>query len=210
MTERFGKRLAACVLLASSTAALSAETVVVINRTGRAIEIVQAAPDGRDQWGDDLIPGSTVLDGESVSLDLIGPAPWAFRLMDSAGEVYVLYDIDPAFSGKLTVGPEHLARLSDLAGTVRRIRLNNMTGETLVSLRISPSSDGEWGGDVLAGRSVRNGEIADIVLQAAPGALSFDIRFDLLVGNDEIPYVKDSVILTDGASLVLTSSSLRH
>ena len=203
MKRRFG--ILSAVLVLSLSAAASAETITVVNRTGRALEIIQAAPAGTDQWGDDLIPDRTILDGESAGLDLIGPSPWAFRMIDSAGEVYVLYDVTPALTGKITIRPENQARLSELAGGERTISLSNRTGSAIVSLRISASSDGVWGNDVLGGRSIRNGETADVELEATPGALSFDIRFTILVGNEEISYEKDSVILTDGASLVLTA-----
>ncbi|MDF1569903.1 MAG: hypothetical protein P1P77_17950, partial [Spirochaetaceae bacterium] len=59
------------------------QSVTVVNRTGHTIELIQAAPSGVDHWGDDLIPGRVVLDGESVILNLSGPSPWAFRFLVS-------------------------------------------------------------------------------------------------------------------------------
>jgi len=184
---------------------LPAESLTVVNRTGSIIEFIQAAPAGEDQWGDDLIPGQVVLDGESVFLDLIGSAPWAFRMIDSDAIVYVLYDVTPAMSGKLTVGPENQARLSVFAGAVRNISVANRTGGTITSLQISAATDSSWGPDVLDGRYIRQGETGKIIITAVPGALSFDIQFTLISGNQEITYVKKDVILTDGASLVLTA-----
>lgn len=181
------------------------ESLTVINRTGAVIELIQAAPAESDQWGDDLIPGLVMLDGESLSLELIGPSPWAFRMLDSEGVVYVLYDVMPAMTGKLTVGPEHQARLALIAGAERSISLTNRTGSTIISLRISSITDGDWGSDVLSGRYIRHGESVDILFEAVPGTLSFDIRFTLITGNLEIPYEKSAVILTNGASLVLTA-----
>lgn len=205
MIPRYGHLIAVVFFLVAAVSGFS-ENILVINRTGRAVEIIQVASHGNDQWGEDLIPEKTVLDGESVRLDLIGPSPWAFRMIDSSGEVYVLYDVAPALSGKVTVGPEHLARLSEFAGTQRCFRLNNRTGATIISLRISPSNDGRWGPDLLGGRSLKDGETTEIDLQATVGSLSFDIEFTLLLGNEEIPYEKNSVILTDGASIVLTAA----
>jgi len=184
---------------------LSAESLTVVNRTGSVIELIQAAPAGEDQWGDDLIPGQVVLDGESITLDLIGSAPWAFRMIDSDAVVYVLYEVKPAISGKLTVGPENQARLSAFAGVLRNISIANRTGSTITSLQISAATDSSWGPDVLDGRYIRQGETGEIVITTVPGTLSFDIQFALISGNQEITYVKKDVILTDGASLVLTA-----
>jgi len=190
-------------LLFFSLSCLWAESLTVVNRTGSVIELIQAAPAGEDQWGDDLIPGQVVLDGESVTLDLIGSAPWAFRMIDSDAVVYVLYEVTPAISGKLTVGPENQARLSVFAGALRNISIANRTGSTITSLQISASTDSSWGPDVLEGKYIRQGETGEITVKAVPGTLSFDIQFTLLSGNQEISYVKTDVILTDGASLVL-------
>ncbi|MCK5249439.1 MAG: hypothetical protein KAJ98_05700 [Spirochaetaceae bacterium] len=186
---------------------LFSESLTVINRTGAMIELIQAAPAESDQWGDDLIPDQVMLDGETVSLELIGPSPWAFRFLDSEGVVYIMYDVMPAMTGKLAVGPEHQARLLLFAGAEREITLMNRTGSTISSIRISSTTDGDWGSDVLSGRFLRHGESTDISFEAVPGTLSFDIRFTLISGSLEIPYEKSAVILTDGASLVLTAQS---
>jgi len=190
-----------------SLTGLFSESLTVVNRTGSVIELIQAAPAGEDKWGDDLIPGQVVLDGESVSLDLTGSAPWAFRMIDSDSVVYVLYEVLPAISGKLTVGPENQARLSAYAGAERNISITNRTGSAVSSFRISAVSDNSWGPDGLDGRYIRSGETADININAAPGTLSFDIQFTLISGNQVIPYEKSDVILTDGASLVLNLHS---
>ncbi|RKX80363.1 MAG: hypothetical protein DRP60_03425 [Spirochaetes bacterium] len=190
-----------------SLTGLFSESLTVVNRTGSVIELIQAAPAGEDKWGDDLIPGQVVLDGESVSLDLTGSAPWAFRMIDSDSVVYVLYEVLPAISGKLTVGPENQARLSAYAGAERNISITNRTGSAVSSFRISAVSDNSWGPDVLDGRYIRSGETADININAVPGTLSFDIQFTLISGNQVIPYEKSDVILTDGASLVLNLHS---
>ncbi len=196
------KYLTAVIFFLSLTGLFS-ESLTVVNRTGSVIELIQAAPAGEDQWGDDLIPGQVVLDGESVSLDLIGLAPWAFRMIDSDAVVYILYEVMPAISGKLTVGPENQARLSVYAGAERNISITNRTGSAVSSFRISAVSDDAWGPDVLDGRYIRSGETADIMINAVQGVLSFDIQFTLISGNKEIPYEKSDVILSDGASLVL-------
>ena len=193
-------------LFLSSFTLLPAESLTVVNRTGSVIELIQAAPAGEDQWSGDLIPGQVVLDGESVSLDLIGSAPWAFRMIDSDAVVYILYEVAPAISGKLTVGPENQARLSVFAGTHRTISIANRTGSTITSLQISAATDSSWGPDVLDGRYIRQGETGEITITTIPGTLSFDIQFTLISGNRETAYVKSDVILTDGASLVLTAS----
>lgn len=190
-----------------SITCLFSESLTVVNRTGSVIELIQAAPAGEEQWGDDLIPGQVVIDGESVSLDLIGQAPWAFRMIDSEAVVYILYEVFPAVSGKLTVGPENQARLSVYAGAERNISITNQTGSALSSFRISAVSENVWGSDVLDGRYIRSGETADIVINTVPGTLSFDIQFTLISENQEIPYEKSDVILTDGASLVLSLHS---
>ena len=200
--RRIAATLLAVLLLALG---LGAESVAIVNRTGRTLDLIQAAPSGRDQWGDDLIPGRVVLDGESVGLDLVGQAPWAFRFLDSRGEVYVLYDVDFSRTGKLTVGPEHMARLSRIAGERREVSVANRTGAPISSLRISAVDDGAWGDDVLAGRYIRDGETAVVTVSARPGALSVDIRFTLIADNREIAYEKTEVILTDRASLVLSA-----
>ena len=190
-----------------SLTGLFSESLTVVNRTGSVIELIQAAPAGEDQWGDDLIPGQVVLDGEFISLDLIGSAPWAFRMIDSDAVVYILYEVMPAISGKLTVGPENQAQLSVYAGAERDISITNLTGSTVSSFRISAVSDNNWGPDVLDGRYIQLGDTAGISINAVPGTLSFDIQFTLISGNQEIPYEKSDVILTDGASLVLSLHS---
>ena len=192
------------IIFLVSASFLYCESLVIINRTGAVIELVQAAPAGSDQWGGDLIPDQVILDSESVSLDLIGPSPWAFRMMDTEGVVYVLYDVMTANTGKLTVAPEHQARLAVFAGARREITITNKTGYTITSLRISSVNDGVWGADMFSGRFLRQGESDKVVFNATPGTLSFDIRFTLISGNQEIPYEKTNVIMTDGASLVLS------
>ena len=74
------------------------------------------------------------------------------------------------------------------------------------SIIITPqTTDGTWGPDVLSGRYVRDGESVTVEMEARPGTLSFDISFTLISDGREITYEKNSVILTDGASLVLTA-----
>ena len=197
------KLLAAALLLLSGFPLFS-DSLTVVNRTGSVLELIQAAPSGEDQWGEDLIPGRVVLDGESVILDLIGTAPWAFRMVDSEDVVYVLYDVMPSSRGKLTVGPENQARLSVYAGSSRTISIANRTGAAISALRISSVQDNSWGSDVLGGKYIRQGETAHITFTTVPGALSFDILFTLITENQEASYEKNNVILTDGASLVLT------
>ncbi len=191
------------IILLFFASSLFSESLTVVNRTGSVIELIQAAPAGVDHWGEDLIPGLVILDGESLMLDLLGTSPWAFRMLDSEAVVYILYDVMPAISGKLTVGPENQAILAMFAGSVRELKFTNRTGSTISSLRISSVSDSEWGRDILAGRYLRQGESADVSIEAIPGTLSFDIRFTLISENQEIQYEKSDVILTDGASLIL-------
>jgi hypothetical protein len=191
-------------ILLLGSAALSAESVTIVNRTGTDIELIQVVPEGSGNWGDDLIPNRVVNDGESTVLDLAGSPPFSMRLLDTAGVVYVLYDVVPGRTGKISVGPEHRAELTRLAGSRRLINIANRTGNTITSLRISAVDDGIWGKDLLSGRFIRNGETMDIVLETVPGILDFDIRFTLSTGTREVPYEKPSVILTDGASLVLS------
>jgi hypothetical protein len=198
-------KLFAIMFLLSSGTFLYSESITVVNRTGSVLEIIQGAPSGIDQWGNDLIPGLVILDGESVPLDLTGTSPWAFRMLDTDGVVYVLYDVMPAMTGKLTIGPEHQAKLAVFAGPQRDIILTNRTGLTLSSLRISAVSDNGWGPDILSGRYIRDGESAELTIDATAGTLSFDIRFILISADRESQYEKSAVILTDGASLVLTS-----
>lgn len=193
------------VLIAFISAGAFGQSLTVVNRTGHTLELIQAAPTGVDHWGDDLIPGRVLLDGESVVLNLSGPSPWAFRFLDSEGEVYVVYDVNFMLTGKLSVGPENLAKLTVFAGAKRNISLNNQTGAVITSLRISSVTDGAWGMDVLDGRYIRDGETRIVEMAATPGTLSFDIRFTLLSDNREIPYEKNQVILTDGASLIITA-----
>lgn len=205
MKPRITRFLMAASLMSFAAAVLSAESVVIVNRTGRVLDLIQAAPLGTDHWGDDLIPERVLVDGESVTLDLIGQAPWSFRFLDSEGEVYVLYEVLPSLTGKLSVGPEHQARLSILAGPVREIQISNRTGYTMSAFRVSAVTDGTWGADILSGRYVRNGESVSLEISARPGTLSFDISFTLVSDGKELTYEKGSIILTDGASLVLTA-----
>lgn len=198
------KILLSVFLLFAASVFLFSESITVINRTGGDIELIQAAPAGSDQWGGDLIPGTVLPDSDSIILDLIGDSPWAFRMLDTDGVVYVLYNVEPAISGKITVGPENQAQLAVFAGPRRSIVLTNRTGATITSLKISSVSDGAWGSDVLSGRYIRDGESVDITIDAIPGTLSFDLQFTLVSSGTEIPYEKQDVILTDGASLILS------
>ena len=179
------------------------ESLTVVNRTGGKIDLIQTAPVGADNWGDDLIPGTVLLDGESTVIDLIGNPPWSFRLLDSGGTAYVLYEVPPPTSGKIIVGPEHQARLSQYAGIRRRVHITNDTGMTVFALRISHVASNVWGADVLKGRTIRDGEKVVIDFDATAGSLSFDLQFVLTDGRREISYEKNEVILTDGASLIL-------
>lgn len=200
--------LISALFLFAASGFLFSESITVINRSGADIQLIQSAPAGSDQWGDDLIPGKVLPESESTILDLIGDSPWAFRMLDEEGVVYVLYNVEPALSGKITVGPEHQARLSVFAGSRRDIVLTNQTGATISSLKISSVYDEAWGPDVLSGRYIRNGESVEITVDAVPGTLSFDLRFTLVSSGNEIPYEKQGVILTDGASLILSVTGL--
>lgn len=198
------KFLISAILIFTASGFLFSESISVINRTGVDIEVIQSAPAGSDQWGDDLIPGTILPDSDSLILDLIGDSPWAFRMLDSDGIVYVLYNVDPASTGKITVGPENQAQLSVFAGPQRNITLTNHTGAAISSLKISSVSDGAWGSDVLSGRYIRDGESVEITIAAIPGTLSFDLLFTLVGSGQDIPYEKQDIILTDGASLILS------
>lgn len=193
------------VILLFSTAVLAGESITIVNKTGTEIDLIQVVPQGRDIWGDDLIPSRVVSDGESVVIDLAGSSPFSLRLMDNTGAVYVLYDVVPGRTGKISVGPEHLAELSKLAGSTRRISIANRTGNTITSLRITPIDEEIWGSDLLSGRYIRDGETMVVLLETVPGILDYDIRFTLSAGSREVPYEKQAVIITDGASLVLRS-----
>ncbi len=195
------------ILLISLTvfvSTLGAESVLIINRTGRTIELIQTAPEGQDFWGDDLILGRVLEDRESITVDLIGQSSWSFRFIDDSGEVYVLYEADPSRTGKLSVGPEHLARSFILAGRSRNITINNRTGFAISNVRISAVSEENWGNDILSGSFIRDGQSFASLFETKPGTLTFDIRFTLLTDDGEISYEKPGVILTDGASIVLS------
>lgn len=191
-------------LLFTIAGSLFSESLSVINRTGNDIEIIQSAPAGSDQWGGDLIPGTILPDSDSIILDLIGDSPWAFRMLDTDGVVYVLYNVEPGMTGKITVGPENQAQLAVFAGSQRSINLTNHTGATISSLKISSVSDGAWGSDVLAGRYIRDGESVNFTIDAIPGTLSFDLLFTLAGSEQDIRYEKQDIILTDGTSIILS------
>jgi hypothetical protein len=72
-------------------------------------------------------------------------------------------------------------------------------------LRITPIDEEIWGSDLLSGRYIRDGETMVVLLETVPGILDYDIRFTLSTGSREVPYEKQAVIITDGASLVLIS-----
>jgi len=185
---------------------LVAESVTVINNTGENITVIQAAPSGSEYWGSDLIPDRVLLNGESIILDLIGESPWSFRMVGESTDTYILYDVDISSSGKLIVSVENLAKLASIAGPERKITITNNTGRTLTSLKISSTSDSNWGKNLLEGKYIRDGETFVIKFITDSGSLSFDIYFTLLSGNTETGYSKNGLILTDGASIILTGT----
>lgn len=182
---------------------LGAESVTVLNRTGDEIELIQSSAPGSDRWGDDLISGRILPDGDSAVVDLVGNPPWSFRFTGSHGTVYVIYEVFPSVSGKIIVRPEHQVRLSQYAGDRRTLRITNRTGMIVSDIRISRVDSERWGGDVLEGRTIGSGEAVSIDFDAPEGVLAFDVRFMLNEGIRRIRYVKTNVILTDGASLVM-------
>ncbi len=188
-----------------------AESLTVINRTGSVVEMIQAASEGQDEWSRDLLAGRLLADGDSLELDLQAPdvrekakAPWSLRMLDSTGKVYVVFGIEPSRSRKIVVGPEHLARLSLFAGSRRNVVFINQTGYPLLSLKLSPVGDTDWGEDLLEGKALRPGEKRTLELKALAGVLRFDVRFDLVSGGKKRRYEKPAVIMTDGAAVVLT------
>ena len=183
---------------------VTAESVTVINNTGENITVIQAASAGSEYWGSDLIPDRVLLNGESLILDLIGDSPWSFRMVGESTDTYILYDVDISSSGKLIVSVENLAKLAAIAGPERIITITNSTGRTLTSLKISSISDSSWGNNLLEGKYLRDGETAEINFMTVSGSLSFDMFFTLLSGNNETGYIKNGLILTDGASIILT------
>lgn len=206
MIRRWTHAVATVFLLAVIPATAQAESVFLINRTGREIWLIQAAFAGSNRWGDDLIAGDVVPDGESRRLDLAGSAPYAFRILDDRGERYIVYGADPGATGKIVVGPEHLAGLAEIAGAERDITLINQTGGTVVSVKISPVTSGEWGPDLFAGGLLRNGETAELRVHAPTGTLTFDILFVLRTDGLETTYRKEGMILANGTRLVLSLS----
>lgn len=180
-----------------------AESLTFVNRSGQILETIQVAPDGVENWSDDLIPSKIILDGESVLINLRGEAPWSFRLIDSMGTPYVLYDANPGISGKIVVGPEHQARLSHVAGSMRRVKILNITDYSLVGFKVSKSSASSWGSDLLNGRTVPPGESMEVTLSTEAGSLSFDVQYRLANGMDTFSLEQSSLMLTDRASLVL-------
>lgn len=179
------------------------ESVVLVNLTGKPVQSVRI--DEAGGWGENLIGDSVIPDGGTVRLDLPDGASRSFRLTDIDDVLYIVYDAVPSSSGKIVVEPEHQTRLSVLAGVNRRISLTNRTGYTITELRISPVSAGDWGPDVLGGRILRHGETVRLDLETAAGTLGFDLQMMLLTDDGRLRYRKTDVILTDGASLVLSA-----
>ncbi|PIE04195.1 MAG: hypothetical protein CSA76_05445 [Spirochaetales bacterium] len=197
--------LAVLLLLLFAVVFAQAESITVLNRTGRSIEIIQHASSGENQWGEDLIPEQTIADGQSAGIYISGPVPWSLRFIDSSGDIYVLYEVFPPASGKIRLGPEHLARLSVFAGARRRVQIVNRTGFPIIALQLSAVGNSEWGEDVLNGQPLRDGESRTFQLEALPGTLNYDLRFNLVAESRESVYEKPAVILTNGAVIVLTA-----
>jgi hypothetical protein len=64
--------------------------------------------------------------------------------------------------------------------------ITNHTGHTIVTLRVSPTNDANWGPDILGRDMVSNGEQAEVTFDRNEGQCVWDIRvrYDDGTSND--------------------------
>lgn len=84
----------------------------------------------------------------------------------------------PAPSGNEAAGEaEEGGAPGATVGTARQnFSVVNATGHTVVTLNVSPTSENEWGPDILGTQVLRNGQTAQVVFDRAESQCNYDIR----------------------------------
>jgi hypothetical protein len=92
-----------------------------------------------------------------------------------------------------------------VAQSTPTIKIVNNTGENIIGLYIRKSNTSEWGGDIINGRILLDGEFFAIPQSVYPFTLSdrYDIK---LVDDSDTLYLKENVLLYNNISFEFTSN----
>lgn len=83
----------------------------------------------------------------------------------------------PAPAANEAAGGEDAAAPSASVGTARQnFSVVNATGHTVVTLNVSPTSEDEWGPDILGRDVLQAGQTAQVVFDRAETQCNYDIR----------------------------------
>ena len=185
--KRFGFVLAAFLLLTSALFAFDGY-VDITNETGFTIYYVFVSHESDDYWGDNMLGGDYLNDGDTYRVYLSGHPTSVFDIMmkDEEGDTYSFYDVDieqediivslanlddsgGGYSGEVTVnGPG-----GDFDGYVY---ITNTTGFTMYYLYIRQKSK-SWGPDLLGDSYLMDGETFSVNLKNFPHSM-FDVRLE--------------------------------
>lgn len=122
-----------------------AAEIILNNQSGQTICYVRISPTTDTTWGEDWLGSGEIPDGDSYVFSDISPGAYDLLAEDcNNNEVDVQWDVD--ISGTY---------IWDVGGrTTSKLLLNNQSGFTICYVRISPTTDDDWGEDWLGSTEV--------------------------------------------------------
>jgi hypothetical protein len=194
----------------------SGPLIRVVNNTGYPIEFIFMQGAGLEFNNENgLGEGEVLPEGGYKELRLPVPLSrvdrYFFMFIDDAGYSYMTNLIQLSAGAEVVFTPENFeAKIITRSGdpNLPEVTIVNNTGDRIVGGYIRPSSTPAWGGSILGGRSLNNGQSLTVRLARPLSEESvYDVR--LTDADDRRDYVKTGVQIQNGVQIVLTRDDFR-
>ncbi len=207
MNRKFSAVLLLILLFTAITA--SADSIVVINKTGYDLYYLQVSPSDSDEWGEDVLGDDVLLDGGNIKLDIDGYDVCELDIMavDEEDDAYIIWSFDSCSGSKVVFTMDDLY-IDDPEGGVQDFTIQNDTGFDIYYIYVSPDYADDWEEDVLGeGEILSAGDSYFISFTGYGDYCSFDVR---LVDEDGDTYTKWGVDLCSTYTLSISLDDLDY
>ncbi len=205
------KKISAALLLILlfTASAASADSIVVINKTGYDLYYLQVSPSDSDEWGEDVLGDDVLLDGGNIKLDIDGydVCDLDIRAVDEEDDAYIIWSFDSCSGSKVVFTIDDLY-VDDSESGVQDFTIQNDTGFDIYYIYVSPDYADDWEEDVLGeGEILAAGDSYFISFTGYGDHCSFDIR---MVDEDGDTYTKWGVDLCSTYTLSISLDDLDY
>ena len=100
------------IIFASAAYAEQTESVIIVNETGYSLNYIYFSPSDFDDWGDDILEGNSLADGDSIEVNLdreYDGSKYIYDLqaVDEDDDYYSIYEADISENNTITVTMEN-------------------------------------------------------------------------------------------------------